>query len=304
MERSKDIKKVLFQILFLNIAVSIAKASWGLISGSTAMFADGLHSLSDGSSNIIALVAMKVAGQPLDDEHPYGHEKYESFASAVIGIMLCIAAWRVGSSSVSALAAYVKEGTLPPVEVTSISFAIMLITLAINIFVVWYERRRGVDLESDVLQSDARHTLSDIWVTLGVILSLVLVKLGVALADPIVGLFVALAILYAAFEVFKSVNATFSDQARLDPVKVRDTVLAFKGIKGCHNIRTRGTGAMIHMDLSILVNPKITIDKGHAIATDLEEELCRRFTGLKDVVVHIEPDNEIQRSKPFLAAKY
>jgi len=302
--RTRGIKRVLWQILILNVVVSAAKATWGLISGSTAMLADGIHSLTDASSNIVALVAMSVASKPMDESHPYGHQKYESFASAIIGVMLLLAAWRVGSQSVKALSAYAKSGILPEVEVTAMSFVVMLVTLAINIFVVWFESRRGKELDSDVLQSDAKHTLSDIWVTLGVIVSLVLVRFGVPIADPIVGLFVAAAIVFAAIEVFKGVNTTFSDKARLNPYEVHEKVVSFSGVKGAHNIRTRGTGAFVHMDMSILVDPSISVDEGHRIAQELERWLCSEYPGLKDVVVHIEPDVEEQRAKPFLSAKY
>ncbi len=302
--RTRGIKRVLWQILFLNVVVSAAKAAWGLISGSTAMFADGIHSLTDASSNVVALVAMSAASKPIDESHPYGHQKYESFASAIIGVMLLLAAWRVGSESVNRLVAYAKDGTLPKVEVTAVSFAVMLVTLAINVFVVWYERRRGRELDSDVLQSDAKHTLSDIWVTLGVIVSLVLVRIGIPVADPIVGLFVAFAIAYAAVGVFRGVITIFSDEAMLDPHDVCEKATGFEGVRGCHNVRTRGTKAFIHMDMSILVDPSTSVEAGHDIAHDLEIWLCTQYDGLKDVVVHVEPDTEEQRAKPFLSAKY
>ena len=298
--RAQGINRVLWQILVLNMLVAAGKASWGLISGSTAMFADGIHSFTDGASNIVALIAMKAAGKPPDKEHPYGHHKYEAFASAVIGIMLCLAAWKVISGSMWALLAYAKSGIHPKVEVTFTSFAVMIITLGINIFVVWFEIRRGKSLGSDVLQADAKHTLSDIWVTLGVLVSLVLVKSGVPIADPIVGLFVAVAILWAALEVFKGVATTFSDEQRLDPDDVRKKVLAFEGVMGCHHVRSRGTGAIIHMDMSILVNPVITVEEGHLIARDLESWLCGQYDGLADVVIHVEPDNEDQRGRTAL----
>ncbi|MBL0312552.1 MAG: cation transporter [Holophagaceae bacterium] len=298
--RHQGISKVLWQILALNILVAVGKAAWGLISGSTAMFADGIHSFTDGSGNIVALIAMKAASRPPDKDHPYGHHKYEAFASAAIGIMLCLAAWKVISGSVAALVAYAKSGIHPKVEVTFTSFAVMIITLGINVFVVWFETRRGKKLGSDVLQADAKHTLSDIWVTLGVLVSLVLVKFGVAIADPIVGLFVAVAILWAALEVFKGVKTTFSDEQRLDPAEVMKKVIAFEGVNGCHNIRSRGTGAIIHMDMSILVDPVITVEQGHVIARDLEIWLCGQYEGLADVVIHVEPDDEDQRSRSDL----
>ena len=302
--RSRGIKRVLWQILVLNVVVSAAKAIWGLVSGSTAMLADGIHSLTDASGNVVALVAMVAASKPLDEGHPYGHQKYESFASAVIGVLLVLAAWRVGSGSVETLLAYAQSGILPEITVTATSFAVMLVTLAVNVFVVWYERRRGRALDSEVLQSDAKHTLSDIWVTLGVIVSLALVRAGVPIADPIVGLLVALAIAVAAIEVFKGVNTTFSDKARLNPFDVQAKVMTFPGVRGTHNIRTRGTGAFVYMDLSILVDPAVSVGEGHRIAQELELWLCSAYPGLKDVVVHVEPDDAEQRAKPFLSAKH
>lgn len=296
-ERAARIRRVLWQILFLNLLVAGAKAAWGILSGSTAMFADGVHSFTDGSGNIVALIAMKAAAKPPDSDHPYGHHKYEAFASALIGVMLCLAAWKVASGSVSALVAFAGSGALPKVEVTATSFAIMIVTLGINIFVVWFETRRGKELGSDVLQADAKHTLSDVWVTLGVLVSLVLVKSGVEVADSIVGLFVAVAIVWAAIEVFKGAHTTFSDQQRIDRYDVMRKVMAFEGVLGCHNIRSRGTGATIHMDMSILVDPVITVERGHAIARDLERWLCGQYEGLADVVIHVEPDNEDQRSR-------
>jgi cation diffusion facilitator family transporter len=295
--RTQGITRVLWQILFLNVLVASAKAGWGMISGSTAMFADGIHSFTDGSGNIVALIAMKAARKPPDEDHPYGHHKYESFASAAIGLMLCLAAWKVVSGSVSALMAFAKSGIHPKVEVTATSFAVMIVTLGINLFVVWFETRRGKELGSDVLQADAKHTLSDVWVTLGVLASLILVKAGVPIADPIVGLFVAFAIVWAAIEVFKGAHTTFSDQQRLDPREVMKKVIAFEGVEGCHNIRSRGTGAIVHMDMSILVDPAVTVEKGHAIARDLERFLCGQYEGLADVVIHVEPNDEDQRSR-------
>jgi cation diffusion facilitator family transporter len=295
--RPQGISRVLWQILFLNVIVAAAKAAWGILSGSTAMLADGIHSFTDGSGNIVALIAMKAATKPPDEDHPYGHHKYESFASAAIGLMLCFAAFRVVSGSVAALTEFARTGVHPKVEVTTTSFAVMIVTLGINLFVVWFETRRGKELGSDVLQADAKHTLSDVWVTLGVLVSLILVKAGVPIADPIVGLFVAFAIVWAAIEVFKGAHTTFSDQQRLDPHEVRTKIMTFDGVRGCHNIRSRGTGAIIHMDMSILVDPAMTVEKGHAIARDLEAWLCRQYEGLTDVVIHVEPDNEDQRSR-------
>ena len=97
--RVRSIRRVLWVILFMNLGVATAKLAWGLFSRSVSMTADGFHSMFDGTSNVIGLVGMRLAGRPADRDHPYGHGKYETYASAVIGAMLLLAAWRVGSSA-------------------------------------------------------------------------------------------------------------------------------------------------------------------------------------------------------------
>jgi cation diffusion facilitator family transporter len=88
-QRIRNIRRVLWVVLFLNLSVAFAKLAWGLISGSAAMQADGFHSLFDGTSNVVGLVGMGLAARPADRDHPYGHGKYETYASAIIGAMLC-----------------------------------------------------------------------------------------------------------------------------------------------------------------------------------------------------------------------
>jgi divalent metal cation (Fe/Co/Zn/Cd) transporter len=100
--------------------------------------------------------------------------------------------------------------------------------------------------------------------------------------------------------VFKGITTTFSDMARLDPREVAAKISTFEGVRDSHNIRTRGTGAVVHMDLSVLVDPDITVAEAHVIARDLEAWLCGQYPGLKDVVVHVEPDTEEQRSRSLL----
>jgi len=288
--RTAGIARVLWRILCLNVVVAVAKMGWGIVSGSTAMLADGIHSLTDGAGNVVGLVGIHAAGKPVDEEHPYGHQKYESLASGIIGILLLLAAWRVASQSVTTLVGYVRDGSTPTVQVTPVSFAVMLVTLAVNIAVVAYESRAARRLARDILPSDAKHTLSDVWVTLGVIASLVLVQAGIPIADPIVGLVVAVAIAVAAAQVLYGVLLTFSDAARIAPEEITAVAHAYPGVLGSHSIRTRGTGAAIQMDLSIVVDPTITVEAGHAIATGLEERLRTEFPRVQDVLVHVEPD--------------
>lgn len=291
-ERVRSIKRVLWGILGLNVLVAAAKLVYGLITGSVAMTADGFHSMFDGTSNVIGLLGMGFAGKPADKDHPYGHMKYETFASAVIAVMLLLAAWRVGSSAFERL---MDPGVGPRVD--AMSFVIMISTLAVNIGVTTYERKVGQKLRSEILIADASHTGSDVLVSTGVIIGLAAVKLGFPLADPIIGLLVAGAIVIAAIRVFKSANATLSDQARIPTSDICALVLDVEGVLGCHEVRTRGAASEVYVDLHIQVNPGVSVAEGHAVAEAVEKAVCDGFSQVVDVIAHLEPLDEYQRTK-------
>ena len=282
--RYRSIRNVLWAVLALNLAVALAKLIYGLMSHSAAMEADGFHSLFDGASNIIGLVGMWFAARPPDADHPYGHSKFETFAAALIGILLVLAGFTVGRGALDSLL-----GRGVPTEVTTISFVIMLGTLAVNIVVTTWERRAGKRLGSEVLIADASHTLSDVMVSIGVIISLVIVKLGWAQADGIVALIVAVVILRTALGILRGVLHTLGDAARLPADALAATAGGVTGVLGCHAVRTRGPESNVYVDLHVQVAAGTTIERGHAIAHEVEDALRGSYGQITDVVVHLEP---------------
>ena len=284
-DRYRKIRNVLWVVLFLNLAVASAKLVYGLISHSAAMEADGFHSMFDGASNVIGLVGMWFASRPADDQHPYGHAKFETFAAALIGVLLVFAGYTVGRGAIDSLL-----GRGLPTEVTTASFAIMLGTLAVNIFVTTWERRAGRRLGSEVLVADASHTLSDVAVSLGVIASLVIVKLGYEQADGIVAVLVAVIIMRTAWSIMRGVLHTLGDAARLPADDVAAVARSVEGVVGCHAVRTRGSEAHVYVDLHVQVAHGTTIEESHAIAHEVEAALRAEYGQITDVIVHVEPE--------------
>jgi len=284
-DRYRSIRAVLWVVLLLNLGVAIAKLGYGTVSHSAAMQADGFHSLFDGASNVIGLVGLWFASRPPDDEHPYGHGKFESFAAALIGVMLAFAAYSVGRGAIDSLL-----GRGLPTEVTAVSFAVMLGTLSVNTIVTVWERRAGRRLGSEVLLADASHTLSDVLVSIGVIVSLLLVRVGWQQADGIVALLVALVILRTAWGIIRNVMTTLADAARLPAEEVQEYARSVAGVIDCHAVRTRGPETQVYVDLHVLVDPQTTVQQGHAIAHDVEEALRGKYRQIADVVVHVEPE--------------
>jgi len=291
-ERIRTIRRVLWAILALNFGVALAKLIYGSISGSAAMQADGFHSLFDGTSNVIGLIGMSLAVRPADKDHPYGHGKYETYASAAIGAMLLAVAYRIGQDAIGQF-----TGVREAPTVTSISFAVMIITLAINLGITVWERRIGHRLGSEILVADASHTASDAFVSIGVIISLILVKMGFEKADPIVALLVAGAIVYTAWGVFKQAGVTLSDTARIPANEICDVALGCAGVLGAHHVRTRGSVSEVYVDLHVQVDGVRSVADGHRIAENVERCIADALPAVVDVIVHLEPYDEYQAAK-------
>ena len=285
-DRMRSIRRVLWTILLLNLGVAAAKYAWGTISGSASMQADGIHSVFDSAGNVVGLVGISLAARPADAGHPYGHAKFETYASLVIGVLLLLAAFEVGSSAAAKLAA----GSYTA-EVGPMSFVVMAGTLAVNLGVTVYERRFAKRLKSEVLAADANHTLSDALVSVGVIAGLAAVALGFPMADPIMALVVTAAILATAYDVFKHALATLSDRARIPEGDLRAAALAVPGVRGVHRIRTRGTEGEVYADLHVLVDHSMTVADAHRLADEVEADIKERFANVIEVLVHIEPND-------------
>jgi len=282
-ERLKKVRKVLLYTLFLNILVALAKAGYGYITDSISMLSDGIHSFFDGTSNIIGLVGVWIAAQPPDKEHPYGHRKFETLFTIAIAIMIFTAGGGILRK------AYLGFRESHMVEVTALSFIIMVITLIINLSVMRYESSRAEQLHSDILRADAMHTQTDIYISLSVIISLVAARAGYPVVDVIVSVFIALLIGKMGLSVLKSAADVLADTARIDPDEIREAVGRIEGVRGCHEIRTRGKEGAVNIDLHVLVDPDIKTHEAHEIAHIVEESLKMEFPSIVDVVVHIEP---------------
>lgn len=290
--RMAEVRHVLWIVLLLNLLVALAKFFYGLATNSHSMQADGIHSVFDSMGNVVGLVGITLALRPADEGHPYGHFKFETYASMVIGILLIVAAFEVGSSAISALISGDHNAS-----VTVVSYVVMVGTLCINIGVTTYERKAGKRLNSDILLADASHTLSDAMVSVGVIVGLVLIQLGFAIADSVMALVVMVAILYTAFDVFRSAFQTLSDKARIPEEEVRKVVENIAGVRNAHRIRTRGTQGDVYADLHVLVDPSMTVAASHELADRIESEIVHKFPQVKDILVHIEPDDAYHRAE-------
>ena len=288
--RNENVRRVMWIVLFLNLVVAFAKIVTGHVFNSASVQADGIHSVFDAASNIVGLLGLFVAARPADASHPYGHGKYEAFASTFIGVLLLVAAFEVGFSAVNSLLSG-EHG----VQTSAVSFVVMVVTIVVNIGVTTYERKMGKKYNSALLGADAKHTLSDVLVSASVIIGLVFVAVGFPVADSIAALVVCVAILAAAVSVFKEVHDTFSDESRIEAAAIAAVVNDLPDVRSCHHIRTRGMEGEVYADLHVLVDPEMSILKAHEVADEVERCIQQAFPQVQEVLVHLEPDTPEER---------
>ena len=283
----KKVQKILGLILILNLIVAVLKIVFGYLIKSSSMTADGFHSLTDGLSNVIGLIGIHFASKPPDKNHPYGHYKFETMASLFIGVMLTL----LGANIIRGAIPQLFNPTIP--EISTMSLIVLVITLVVNVFVATYEAKKGKKLKSEILISDSHHTKSDIYISSGVLLTLILIRLGFPpIIDPIVSIIVAGFILQAAYEIFKPITGVLVDKAVIEPEVLKDIIKDFDYIKECHHIRSRVKANAVYVDLHLVVDSDLSVGESHKLTHKIKEKIKNTLDKDIHVLFHLEPEGE------------
>ena len=274
---------MLWRVLWVNLAVALAKITLGYASGAVSILSEGFHSLTDCASNVVALVGVSIARRPPDANHPYGHRKYETIASLAILLFLVAVLVEVLRAAVNRF----LHGGTPRVFPEGIG--LMASTLVINMFVVAYETRQGRRLSSEILLADAKHTRSDVLTSAAVLGALIGVWFGVPVLDPLAALLVAVFIGHACWEIAQHASGILSDEIVIAEDDVRRVVQAVPEVLGCEKIRTRGSADHAFLDLHLWLDRNMPLQAAHATSHVVKDRLMSKFPQLADVVIHIEP---------------
>ncbi|WP_213818319.1 cation diffusion facilitator family transporter [Garciella nitratireducens] len=288
----KQISKILWIIFFANISIATLKIIFGALTKTTSLIADGYHSFTDGFSNIIGLIGIRFASKPIDKEHPYGHKKFETIASLFIAGMLLLLSIKVVMDTF-----YRFLNPVTPQVPTIYIFALM-ITIGINILISQYEYKKGIELKSDILKSDAIHTKSDIFVSIGVLFTLIFMKFGFSsILDPLVSFGIALVILHAAYKIFSETCGILVDKRVIEEETIKKIILQFPQVNNVHKIRNRGKADDVFIDMHILTNPNMSIEESHDMVHKMEKVLNKKLGKNVQLVVHLEPYNKYREKK-------
>jgi cation diffusion facilitator family transporter len=282
-DRTARVRRVLLGLFFANLAVVAAKVAVGLSARSLAVLGDALHSSVDALNNILALVVVRVAAQAPDEDHPYGHEKFETVGALAIVGFLSVTCFELARDAVTRL---LGPHTVP--QVTGAQLLILVGGLGINAVVAWYEHRRGEALQSELLVSDAAHTRSDVFISAGVIVGLLLGRRGWWWADPVLALMIAAIIVRVAYRIIQRTVPILVDERALPRGEIQSVAEGVDGVRGAYDIRSRGGGHARYAEVTIAVDPTTDVAAAHAIADEVEHRLKRELR-LGAVTVHVEP---------------
>jgi len=281
-ERDRQVRRVILIEGSANFAVLLAKLWVGLTTGSLAVLGDAIHSLTDVSNNIIAWIVIRLSCAPPDREHPYGHRKFETLAVFSLASLLVVLAFELAFSAVTREAQVVYS--------TPLDIAVMAAVLAVNISLASWQRLRAHKLHSDILFADASHTFADVMTTIVVIAGWQLSAHGYLWLDRACALAVAILVFYLAYSLFKRVLPVLIDRFAIDPELLTKAVAAVEGVQQVKRARSRWIGNEIAIDLVVSVDPALSTDHSHRIASAIEQLLLEKFS-VKDVSIHVEPHN-------------
>lgn len=284
-DRSAAVRAALLLILFVNLAVAVVKGYVGVRSGSLAVLGAALESLLDMLNNVVGMIAVTVAARAPDEDHPYGHGKFETLGALAIIGFLSISCFELLRAALGML----MRGESPP-PADRVMVALLVSTAAINIAVVWYERKRGRELDSAFLVADAEHTRADIYVTLLALSSLLLTRVGLAWADPVVAIVVAGLIARSGVAIVRNTVPVLVDERGVDAERIRQIVRSIPRIRDIRAIRSRsGATGVLFADITITVDGALTVADAHDLADAIEAGIEAEL-GESEVIVHVEPD--------------
>lgn len=284
----KEKKNAAMLSIISNSLLILLKFAAGFMSGSISIISEALHSGSDLLASFIAFFSVSESSKPADDEHPFGHGKYEDLSGLLEGILIILAALYI-------IYASIKKIFVPLIHINvDLGLVVMLVSIVANSFVSMYLFRVAKRTDSAALYADGEHLRTDIYSSLAVLIGLILVKLtGIVIFDPLVAMVVAVIIFIAGYRICvkAQVNLLDTSLSEEENSKIKDVVSAYAehGVVALKNLRTRKSGFKKNIEMILLVNPAMHISTAHELCDKIECDIENSLQNT-DITIHMEPN--------------
>jgi cation diffusion facilitator family transporter len=282
--RGAEVMRVLKGVLWLNLSVVALKLVAFVSSQALSVVAEAVHSSLDASNNVFALWIARVATRAPDDDHPYGHSKFETLGALVLVGFLSITVFELLRRAIARLV----SGEMPDARGTPLALVVMVVSIVVGLAVTLWEARRGRELGSHILLADAAHTRSDVLTTAAVIAGLVAIRAGYGQVDPWITIAVAIIIARTGWQIVRETVPVLVDERAVDPERIQRVAEAVPQVESCYRIRSRGRPGQMFAEVTIAVAGELDVKRSHEIADEVERRVAAEL-GAHEVVVHVEP---------------
>jgi cation diffusion facilitator family transporter len=282
----RQIKSVTYLSVVLNTTLSIIKVIIGLLAGSLALLADGIHSFSDMATDAAVLLGLHLGSKEPDQSHPYGHGRVETLSAGLIALVLIL----VGGAMI-----YYATMAIARDEVNTPRFGVLvaaIVSIATKEWLYRITQRIAIKFHSPALYANAWHHRSDALSSVAVAIGFVSLQFGFGHGDQVAAIAVGLMIIFVGVRIIgdclRELTESSIDTATIEHIK--EIINSESSIKQWHKLRTRTVGREVFVDLHILVDPDLNIAAAHEIAERLENTLDKEIARPVNITVHIEPD--------------
>lgn len=290
--REKGIYKVTIVGSVVNFLLLVFKFFAGITGHSAAMLADAVHSLSDFITDIVVIVFVRIAGKPEDKGHDYGHGKYETLATAIIGLLLLCVGFGIFWNGASSIYTFLQGGQLESPGVVALVAA--LVSIVSKEILYQYTVIQGKKLNSQAVVANAWHHRSDALSSIGTAIGIggaILLGDHWRVLDPIAAVVVSFFIMKVSVQLLIPCVDELLEKSLPDDVEkeIEQTVLSFPGVSQPHHLRTRRIGSYYAIEIHVRMDGKITLEEAHGTATAIENKLKEMFGKGTHVGIHVEP---------------
>lgn len=283
--RMDIVNDVGIKTLIANVVLSIIKIIAGIVAKSSAMVADGFHTVSDVISTIAVMIGVKFSEKEADESHPYGHERIESVLTVFLALILLFTGVGIALTAIKSIMHndFSKPGILALIA------AILSIVTKEGMY--RYTMKYANKINSTALKADAWHHRSDAFSSIGTLFGIGGAMLGFEILDPVAGIVVSILIIKVSTEIFmQGINQLVDKSADKETVgKIEDTIKHIDGVKRVDDVKTRLHGSRLYVDVEIAVDKNITVFEGHKIAQVVHDTIEKNLPDVKHCMVHVNP---------------
>ena len=271
--------------IVINLFLAGIKAFFGIVGKSNALFADGLHSLSDVITSVVVLVSIHLACKPADEDHPYGHGKIESISGNMVGLILVITSFELIVENIKKFFIH-QEITIPK----TITIYIVIISIIIKFILYIYKNNVAIKLNNDAILADAKDHKSDVISSIGVLIGIILAKTVSPSFDIIAGVVVGILIGKEGLSIIFQTSNKILDKQEEDFVEdIKQLVEKDEEVNNVHDIFMKCSADKIYLSFHIRVDKNMTVSASHLIVDRVMEKIKKKYIEVKDIVIHVDP---------------